>query len=163
MLLHLSFLFSLLVFLANPQARTSLPTKAGILLRRCRQSQARPLSITSRSSPALRLQPFHSFPGQTYVSGRDVCTLAAASGDGGVLQSRVLGLCVVVMLVRAAAGGPPLPPNTGWGLFSAQKHLLSRATITLHPRHSSGECRRERISAGKAGSLFLQAVVVLNW
>lgn len=46
--LHLSFfLFCLLVFLANPQARTSLPTKAGILLQRCRQSQARPLSITS--------------------------------------------------------------------------------------------------------------------
>lgn len=60
-------LFCLLVFLANPQARTSLPTKAGILLQHCRQSQARPLSITSRLFPSLRLQPFH-LSGQTYVS-----------------------------------------------------------------------------------------------
>lgn len=67
--LHLPWWFWLLVFLANPQVRTGWPTKIGILLQCCRQSQARPLSITSRLVPnPLAL----TFPlilvGQTYVS-----------------------------------------------------------------------------------------------
>lgn len=58
-----------LVFLANAQARTGLPTKTGILLQHCRQSQARPLSITSRSVPNPLALTFPLISvGQTYAS-----------------------------------------------------------------------------------------------
>lgn len=133
--LHIPRWFWLLVFLANPQARTGLPTKIGILLQHCRQSQARPLSITSRlvPNPLAVTSPLISV-GQTYACWR----LPPASEDGGTWQSQVPGLCVVVMLARAAAGRAAIASNTGCGLFTAQEHILSTATTTFHQWHSSG-------------------------
>lgn len=79
--LHIPWWFWLLVFLANPQARTGLPFKIGILLQHCRQSQARPLSITSRLVPNPLAVTFPLISvGQTYACQRNVCTLAVASG-----------------------------------------------------------------------------------
>lgn len=77
MVLHIPWWVWLLVFLANPQARTGLPTRRGILLQHCRQSQARPLSITSRlvPNPLALTFPLISL-GQSYASQRNVCTLA---------------------------------------------------------------------------------------
>lgn len=64
--------------------------------------------------------------------------LPPASEDGGTWQSQVPGLCVVVMLARAAAGRAAMASNTGCGLLTAEEHILSTATATLHQRHNSG-------------------------
>jgi len=79
--LHIPRWFWFLVFLANPQARTGLPTKIGVLLQRFKQSQTRRLSIASCLLPdPLAL----TFPlilvGQTCASWRNIHTRAVVSG-----------------------------------------------------------------------------------
>lgn len=107
---HILWWFQLLVFLANPQARTGLPATMGNLLQCCSQSQARPPSIASHlfPNPLALTCPLISV-GQTCESSRNVCPwpwsagLPPMSEDGGILQRQVPGRCVAVMLVRAAS------------------------------------------------------------
>lgn len=79
--------------------------------------------------------------------------LSPTSEDGGTLQSQVPGLCVAVMLVTAAARWAAI----ACCLFSTWErppwYINDIAQVNA---------RRKRFQAGKTGSLFIQAVMVLN-
>lgn len=61
--LHIPRCFWLLVYLANPQARTGLPTKTEILFQHCRRSGPGPLPSLHAWAPTRWLNLFTDFDG----------------------------------------------------------------------------------------------------
>lgn len=138
---HIPWWFWLLVYLTNPQARTSLPHKPRILWH-CRQSQAKPLSITSHLVPSPLVLTFPMVSGgQTSVSQRNICTPVVPDVQGAAEPG------------PQASGGGDTDKSCRW-VCSALRYIKGTAQVNVH---------RKRFPAGKTGSLFIQVVTVLTW
>lgn len=114
-------LVAVVAYLTNPRARTDLPHKAGLLWH-CRQSQAKPLSITSHLVPsplALTFPPVSR--GQTSVSQRNMCSPAVVRRA----VPDVRGCC--------RTGSPGFTWRWRW-----RERPLGLFCTALHQGHSSG-------------------------